>query len=396
MSRLAGGNTAPLLILLAALGLSLAGCAARGPSAGPPVDTPTVPQADTRPMGRVPEPWGNLAARLAVKGLPSDRLGGFFGNPGLSFTPGPMETKLRELFPIFFRSELTKEAQEKLWQLGYDITVDGRNGSGTRARVKEFQRDRGLPQTGKIDKSLIGSLDKALAGGRLRPLSEYKPPAPTKPNRSVTHTQFTNAGAISQIRANYLADKAIFDRAQAAFQVPGPLVASIMWIETGYGNYFGKQKAAVQLASMAACRDYALIRPYVSDLEEDQEARAYLTETSAQRGLWAQDELQALLDYAWKNGLDPMEFPGSIYGAIGYGQFMPSNIAKFAVDGDGDNRINLFSKPDAIFSIANYLRQNGWSGDMSSEERRRSAILHYNRSGTYVNTVLYVMDALSR
>jgi membrane-bound lytic murein transglycosylase B len=347
-------------------------------------------------MRGVPSPWGDLAGKLARKGLPQDRLRGFFASPTLVFTSSPMETKLRELFPIFFRSEMTKAAQEKLFQLGYDITIDGRNGSGTRAVIKRFQADRGLSQTGKVSSALIADLDRALKGGKVRDLSAYSPPPPAKPNRSSTHTQFTNSQAIGQIRAKYLADKDIFDRAERAFQVPGPLIASIMWIETGYGSFFGNKLAAVNLASMAASADYKVIRPYVSDLEADSEARDYLVETSAKRGLWAQDELEALLAYAWANGLDPLEFPGSIYGAIGYGQFMPSNISKYAVDGDGDQRIDLFNKTDAIFSIANYLKMNGWAGDMSSEEKRRAAIRNYNRSGVYVNTVLYVMDHISR
>jgi membrane-bound lytic murein transglycosylase B len=35
---------------------------------------------------------------------------------------------------------------------------------------------------------------------------------------------------------------------------------------------------------------------------------------------------------------------------------MPSNIKKFAVDGNGDKKIDLFDKADAIFSIGNYLK----------------------------------------
>ena len=312
------------------------------------------------------------------------------------FSPAPMETKLRELFPIFFRSDLTRAVQEKLYQLGYDITIDGRNGPGTRGAVKSFQSDRGLAQDGRINAALSARLDRELASGKVRDLSGYKPPPAGKPDRSSTHRQFTNAQAISQIRSRYQADRAIFDRAERAFQVPGPLIASIMWIETSYGGFFGTRLAAVSLASMAASQDYKIIGPYVADLEEDSEARAYLADTARKRGLWAQDELEALLAYAWTNGLDPLTFPGSIYGAIGYGQFMPSNISKYAVDGDGDQRIDLFNKTDAIFSIANYLKQNGWSGDMTQEEKRRAVIRRYNQSGIYVNTVLYVMDAIGR
>ncbi|MFW2124771.1 lytic murein transglycosylase, partial [Acinetobacter ursingii] len=51
-------------------------------------------------------------------------------------------------------------------------------------------------------------------------------------------------------------------------------------------------------------------------------------------------------------------------GAIGYPQFMPSNIQKLGVDYDGHGHIDLRnSAVDAIGSIANYLAQYGWQRD---------------------------------
>jgi membrane-bound lytic murein transglycosylase B len=229
--------------------------------------------------------------------------------------------------------------------------------------------------------------------GRVRTLAEYRPPAAGQPSRSATYPQFTKPQAISQIKAHYAADKPLFDQMARTYQVPGALAASIMWIETGYGNYFGKNKAAVVLASMAAAADYRLVSPVMGDLATDNEARAFLADQAEKRGAWARDELAALLVYAWRNNLEPLNFPGSIYGAIGYGQFMPSNVEKFAVDGDGDRRIDLFNKPDAIFSIGRFLRDHGWP-KAQTEDEKRQVIMRYNRSGTYVNTVLYVARAI--
>ncbi|MDR2459758.1 MAG: lytic murein transglycosylase [Deltaproteobacteria bacterium] len=355
---------------------------------------PSQPPGEATDLRGVPYPWGPLAGRLVADGLDPTRVKNFFNSPGLSFKPKPMETKLRELFGIFYRSDLTKSVQEHLFQLGYDITIDGRNGSGTKRVIQAFQKDHGLSQTGAVTPELLSRLEGALKTGRVRTLAEYKPPQAVQPSRSTTHKRFTDPAAISQIRSYYLGDKAIFDRMERAYGVPGPLVASIMWIETSYGGYLGVNKAAEVLASMAASADFNLISTYVSDLDSDREARSFLVETAAKRGNWAKEELEALLRYAWENDLAPMSFPGSIYGAIGYGQFMPSNIKKYAVDGDGDGRIDLFNKTDAIFSIGNYLRENGWSGNMSSEDKRREVIRRYNNSGVYINTVLYVMEAI--
>jgi membrane-bound lytic murein transglycosylase B len=48
---------------------------------------------------------------------------------------------------------------------------------------------------------------------------------------------------------------------------------------------------------------------------------------------------------------------------MGLPQFMPSSYRRYAVDFDGDGRIDLLESPvDAIGSIASYLKAHGWSG----------------------------------
>ena len=63
-----------------------------------------------------------------------------------------------------------------------------------------------------------------------------------------------------------------------------------------------------------------------------------------------------------KDGDVPREnLRGSWAGAMGQPQFMPSSFEKYAVDQDGDGRRDIWgSVPDALASIANFLRQQGW------------------------------------
>jgi membrane-bound lytic murein transglycosylase B len=59
--------------------------------------------------------------------------------------------------------------------------------------------------------------------------------------------------------------------------------------------------------------------------------------------------------------IEPTSVLGSYTGAIGIPQFLPSSIIQYAVDYDGDGTIDLrTSAADAIGSVANYLKQNGW------------------------------------
>ncbi len=56
---------------------------------------------------------------------------------------------------------------------------------------------------------------------------------------------------------------------------------------------------------------------------------------------------------------------GSWAGAMGYPQFMPSVVLRLRADGDGDGFADIWrSEPDAFASIANYLRDAGWKGNM--------------------------------
>ena len=57
---------------------------------------------------------------------------------------------------------------------------------------------------------------------------------------------------------------------------------------------------------------------------------------------------------------------------MGQAQFMPSSYLKWAVDGDGDGRRDIWtSLPDVFASIANYLKEHGWtSGERWGREVR--------------------------
>ena len=60
----------------------------------------------------------------------------------------------------------------------------------------------------------------------------------------------------------------------------------------------------------------------------------------------------------------PRTMTGSWAGAMGQTQFMPSSYLRFAVDFDGDDRRDIWkSTPDALASMANYLKGFGWKND---------------------------------
>ena len=101
--------------------------------------------------------------------------------------------------------------------------------------------------------------------------------------------------------------------------------------------------------------------------------------------------LVALLRQSKAKGVDPLSLTGSWAGAIGYPQFMPASMS-YAADGDGDGKIDLHSWPDAVMSVAKYLKERGNYGPTDSQ--RRKAIFSYNPLDSYVNGVIKYADAI--
>jgi membrane-bound lytic murein transglycosylase B len=125
-------------------------------------------------------------------------------------------------------------------------------------------------------------------------------------------------------------------RAERDYGVPAEIIVAIIGVETRYGGNMGGFRVIDALATLAF--GYPKRAPFF---------RA---------------ELEHFLLLADEEHLDPLSPKGSYAGAMGRAQFMPSSYRNYAVDFDGDGRRDLFgSVPDAIGSVANYLKQHGWT-----------------------------------
>ena len=185
-------------------------------------------------------------------------------------------------------------------------------------------------------------------------------------------------------------------QAEQKFGVSRYAIAAILLVETRLGTYVGSKSVFNILSTMAALSD-----PKVSNtLWQAVSAESRLSvdeyaEKARKKSGWAYQELKAFLRYTAKEGLNPLEIIGSFAGAMGYCQFMPSNIARYAKDGNGDGKIDLFTHADAIMSIASYLRHYGWRDGISREQAYK-VVYNYNRSRYYVETVLKIIELLRR
>ncbi len=191
--------------------------------------------------------------------------------------------------------------------------------------------------------------------------------------------------------------KAAFDQAYRRYGVPPSVACALLFVETRLGKYLGdvQENALQTLASMAESRTLESIPSWYGKMPGYEAHAAWFAEIMPKRADWAYRETRALVLYMLDNGIQADMLPGSIYGAIGLCQFMPSNIRPYGVDGNGDGVINLYVPDDAVASLANYLARHGWKAK-SSKEARHKVLMRYNKSTVYANTILALADRVDR
>ena len=134
----------------------------------------------------------------------------------------------------------------------------------------------------------------------------------------------------------------ILTRAAKKFGVPPEIIVSIIGVETSYGTNTGSYLVIDALSTLAF--------HYPSQLKNYSRRKTYFT-----------NELKNYLVLTEKQQLDPLALRGSYAGAMGFGQFMPSSYRNYAIDFDGDGRIDIWENiADAVGSVANYLAKHGW------------------------------------
>jgi membrane-bound lytic murein transglycosylase B len=222
---------------------------------------------------------------------------------------------------------------------------------------------------------------------------EPKPKPSHKTLEQSAYRHFLAPGVIDAAVRYIRENKPAFERAAQEYGPPPELIAAFLVVETKLGSYLGDRDALSVLASLARCQTLSQIEPFMKTLHGDPARAAFAATSAKDRAEWAYRELLALLRYAAKNKQEPKSIPGSIYGAIGICQFMPSNALRFGIDGDADGKVDLFTPADAIVSVASYLRGYGFKPNMTEAEAK-AVVYAYNHSDLYVLAVLTVADRI--
>jgi membrane-bound lytic murein transglycosylase B len=169
--------------------------------------------------------------------------------------------------------------------------------------------------------------------------------------------------------------------------VPARSILGLLLVETGLGTDLGDHSALRALACLANTDSLQKFSSGGNGRQARYVSPKALAATLREKSNWAYKEVKALIAYGLKNNVDAASIPGSIYGAIGISQFMPSNVGPFGVDGDKNGKVDLFSVVDAMYSVANYLEANGWRG-AKSDRGKLAVFRSYNNDSSYAASVL--------
>ncbi len=129
--------------------------------------------------------------------------------------------------------------------------------------------------------------------------------------------------------------RVILRKVAARYGVPANVIVAVWGIESNFGRFSG-------------------VRPTIASL-------VTLSYDNRRAALFREELLSALqaLD---RGDIELAKMKGSWAGAMGQPQFMPSSYLKYAEDFDRDGVRDIWgSLADVFASIANFLKQNGWT-----------------------------------
>jgi membrane-bound lytic murein transglycosylase B len=189
------------------------------------------------------------------------------------------------------------------------------------------------------------------AANKMEPLDVYRLLAKAEPQPKIIELISKPAEKVSpwyEYRKNFMTEQRVNEGAQFMREhrarlekarkdtgVAPEYIVAIIGVETYYGRITGKYRVLDALSTLAF--DYP------------------------PRAEYFKAELAQFMALAQEENVDPLSAMGSYAGAMGGGQFMPSSYRRYAVDGNNDDKRNLFADwDDIIASVANYFKQSGW------------------------------------
>lgn len=163
-----------------------------------------------------------------------------------------------------------------------------------------------------------------------------------------------------------------FKRVEKKYGVPAPLLTSIWGLETAFGTFMGKKDIMSSLATLSYdCR----------------------------RSAFFTAELIAAIKIVNDGHLTRKQMRGAWAGEIGQTQFLATRFVDYAIDFDGNKKIDLYrSVPDVLASTAAWFKGNGWKSGESWKpgSHNYEVIAKWNKARVYQKTISRLADELAK
>jgi membrane-bound lytic murein transglycosylase B len=145
------------------------------------------------------------------------------------------------------------------------------------------------------------------------------------------------ASVVRTARTMAARHRSLLARVSQKYEVPPRILVAVWGLESNFGRFTGVRPTIQALATLA---------------------------WEGRRGEFFRGELMNALEIVDRGYIGLDQLRGSWAGAMGQPQFMPSSYLKWAQDFDGDGDRDIWrSQADVFASIANYLKEHGWSDD---------------------------------
>jgi membrane-bound lytic murein transglycosylase B len=175
---------------------------------------------------------------------------------------------------------------------------------------------------------------------------------------------------VAQGRRRIAKNPAFYAGLEKRFGVPAGVVVAIHGMETGFGHFMGDSNVVSAILTLTYdCRRSGFFKPH-----------AIAALKLVDRGTITAGSI------------------GARHGELGHTQFLPGNVLKFAVDGNGDGRIDMTNLADALASTANYLRKKGWKRGRGYQPGQRNfrVIKEWNAAGVYQKAIALMAARIDR
>lgn len=227
---------------------------------------------------------------------------------------------------------------------------------------------------------------------------EFNPERPRE--RHSIYSGFRTPKRVAAARRCRAAHAASFESAARRYGVSADVIASILFVESGCGRNSGSSVIVHRLARLAMANEPENLQRNFDRFSDDEgrlkpELERQLRERARYLEQTFYPEVRAVFEVAERMGVDPLEIRGSISGAFGFPQFLPTSYLRFGVDANDDGQVSLYDLDDAAASCGRYLAAHGWHAGATRQEKR-AAIWSYNHSEAYIDSVLGLATQLGR